>query len=349
MVVSTNRTALQSEFEGLISKTLHLLLQAAQREPDKYLKYSSFDIEKVSCEVLLQQAIGTSFENTIELVGGQYFPDIVANNYYGIEVKTTKSNHWKSIGSSVAEGTRIKGIERIYMLFGKLAHPIDFRCRPYEACLSEVVVTHSPRYQIDMNLREGETFFDKIDIPYDVLRKQENPVKIILDYYRKKLKPGETTWWADSGESKASNVLIRLWNSLSKEEKIEVKLMAYCRFPEIFGASKGKFNRVNLWLATIQGIVVPNVRDLFSAGGQQIMSFENRIYSIPKIIFNISRDFPLVCQALKEIDIFELSEYWGTVITDENVVTKWIDLTAAYAEKITEFPLKRFIEVTYKL
>ena len=58
------------------------------------------------------------------------------------------------------------------MLFAKLASPIEFRCRPYEECLSEVVVTHSPRYLIDMNLAIGKTIFDKIKTPYNELRKK---------------------------------------------------------------------------------------------------------------------------------------------------------------------------------
>ena len=77
------------------------------------------------------------------------------------------------------------------MLFAKLASPIEFRCRPYEEVLSEVVVTHSPRYLIDMNLEEGKTIFDKIKMPYDTLRKKENPIRPIVDYYKSKLKPGE--------------------------------------------------------------------------------------------------------------------------------------------------------------
>ena len=131
--------------------------------------------------------IGTPFENSIELISGQRFPDIIANKYYGVEVKTTIKNHWTTTGNSVLEGTRVDGIERIYMLFGKMVSPIEFKCRPYEECLSEVVVTHSPRYLINMDLKEGNTIFDKLKIPYDTLRKEQNPVKPIIDYYRKRL------------------------------------------------------------------------------------------------------------------------------------------------------------------
>ena len=70
-------------------------------------------LEKVY-EILCHQVQGTVFEGMVELISGQRFPDIVVGGYYGVEVKTTKSEHWKSTGSSVAEGTRVEGVERIY-------------------------------------------------------------------------------------------------------------------------------------------------------------------------------------------------------------------------------------------
>ena len=51
----------------------------------------------------------------------------LSQGYYGVEVKTTKSDQWKSTGSSVAEGTRVEGVERVYLLFGKMGRPADFR------------------------------------------------------------------------------------------------------------------------------------------------------------------------------------------------------------------------------
>ena len=155
-------------------------------------------------------AVGTVFENSIELIGGQKFPDIVAKKYYGIELKTTTQNHWKTTGNSVLESTRVDDVERIFMLFAKLASPIEFRCRPYEEVLSEVVVTHSPRYLIDINLEQGKTIFDKIKMPYDTLRKKESPIKPIVDYYKSKLKPGEELWWMDAeNNSKPSSIVIK--------------------------------------------------------------------------------------------------------------------------------------------
>jgi hypothetical protein len=162
-------------------------------------------LENVVAEVMTEKAKGTPFENSIELISGQKFPDIIANKFYGVEVKTTKQNHWTTTGNSVLESTRVDGIERIYMLFGKMINPIEFKCRPYEDCLSDVVVTHSPRYLINMDLQAGQTIFDKLDIPYNTLRNFPNPIKPITDYYRQFLKPGEEVWWLDQEEPKSTD------------------------------------------------------------------------------------------------------------------------------------------------
>lgn len=308
-----------------------------------YLKYSSTDLEKVTKDILQNCAIGTPFENTIELISGQSFPDIIAYKYYGVEVKTTKTNHWKSIGSSVAEGTRVKGIERIFMLFGKMCDPVDFMCKPYEDCLSGVVVTHSPRYLIDMNLDKGETFFDKINIPYDYLRKQENPIKTILDYYRNQLKPGETTWWADTGVSKKSNIIVRLWHSVDPKEKIDIKMKAICLFPELFGKSPTKYHRLNLWLASVEGVVAPNVRDLFTAGGQQSIEFNGKEYIVPKIIYTLCSSAPIIKSYLSDYDIEELREYWKIEVTPDNVFDTWVNLVDEHAKKIAKFSVKDYM------
>src|SRR5690554_7283832 len=89
-----------------------------------------------------------------------------------------------------------------------------------------------------MNLEQGKTIFDKIKMPYDTLRKKENPIRPIVDYYKSKLKPGEELWWMDAeNNSKASNIVIRIWNNLSLKEKQELKSRAMVYFPELFGNS----------------------------------------------------------------------------------------------------------------
>jgi hypothetical protein len=208
MIISANSGPNRHEFDLLLNLTITELNSHANKSPKVISVLNGNKLEPYVRDVLTDLAIGTPFENSIELIGGQKFPDIVARKYYGIEVKTTTQNHWKTTGNSVLESTRVDKVDRIFMLFAKLANPIEFKCRPYEECLSEVVVTHSPRYLIDMNLGIGQTIFDKIKTPYDVLRKNENPIKPIVDYYKSKLKPGQDLWWIDQENEKQVILLL---------------------------------------------------------------------------------------------------------------------------------------------
>ena len=228
MVISVNSDPNRAEFEVLLDNTLDSLRKAASKQSKKYLDLLGNKLESEVFDILTYNAKNTVFDGSIELISGQKFPDIIAKKYYGIEVKTTtKANSWKSTGSSVAEGTRVEGIERIFMLFGKMSTPVEFMCKPYEDCLSEVVVTHSPRYLIDMNLKKGETIFDKLDIAYDELRRQPNPIKTILNYYRKQLKAGDEVWYLEQNTTQSTNIIIKMWNNLSITERTEFMIQGF--------------------------------------------------------------------------------------------------------------------------
>ena len=346
MIISVNSKADKQTFEGLLSCSLFSLQQRAEENPQRYSTLLGNKLEREVVEVLNENAIHTPFENSIELVSGQRFPDIVAKKYYGIEVKTTKENHWKSTGSSVAEGTRVCDVERIFMLFGKMCDPIEFRCRPYEECLSEVVVTHSPRYLINMDLKCGETFFDKINIPYNDLRKQDNPIKTVVDYYKSQLKVGERLWWMgdEEKEQTTSSLIIRLWNHLDKELQESLKLQGYCLFPELLGKSNDKFNRFAIWLSSTKAIVCPNVRDQFTAGGRSVLTINNDKLVVPQIYLRLYNNIEKIKEMLQETSADILSEYWNCVVLEHNKLNTWKQLVLQNcAEKSLQRILDNFI------
>jgi len=354
MIVSVNSDPNRSEFNMLLSSTISELNVHAKNSSKKVATLLGRDLEPYVKDLMTDLAIGTAFENSIELIGGQKFPDIVAKKYYGIEVKTTTQNHWKTTGNSVLESTRVDSVERIFMLFAKLASPIEFRCRPYEEVLAEVVVTHSPRYLIDMNLEQGKTIFDKIKMSYDTLRKKDNPIKPIVDYYKSKLKPGEELWWMDAeNNSKPSSIVIRIWNNLSLKEKHDLKNQAMIYFPELFGNSNDKFGRLAIWLVTREAVVCPNVRDLFTAGGKDDYKIGKKVYKkVPRIILNVFENAVGIAEIIIFTPANELSEYWGIKTTDKKKLFDWIDLVVENAKKIQDakhLNIKQILtEITFK-
>lgn len=332
MIVSENRTPPEEIFRRLMANTDAVLNADAQCREDYYTGRGGQRLEKDVFDAICECAKGTPFENSIQLVSGSAFPDIVAGGYYGVEVKSTNKNHWTSIGSSILESTRVDGVERIYLTFGKLGKPVQFLSKPYQDCLSGIAVTHYPRYQINMQLSENETIFHKMGITYDELRKMDNPVEPVSRYYRSQLKPGESLWWAGNRIEEAAPVMVRLWTSLNLEEKDRLCAQGYAFFPEIFSSD---YKRYTLWLVTAKGIVHTDVRDSFSAGGKVERPLSSgELVRVPAVFGRAWRYRELIRAAIENADAEILREFWHlSGPLPEDRLAYWCDL-AASASKI---------------
>lgn len=337
MIISENNIPSIVEFRALMKNTDILLNTEAIGKESYYKGRNGTELEEDVYEALTRCSKNTPFEGTIQLVSGSSFPDIVANKFYGVEVKSTNKNHWKSIGSSILESTRDQNVERIFLTFGKLGKPIAFKSRPYEECLSGISVTHYPRYQIDMELGVGETIFDKMGIPYDDLRKMDNPVVPVSNYYKQNLKTGESLWWASNGNIDESAVppTVRLWTTLSPDEKTLYTIKGYALFPEILTPnSSKKYQRYALWLATNCGIINTNIRDQFSAGGKVDIKTSNNIYNrVPAAFGRIEKHKDLLVETILSTPEGLLKEHWQQLCINKNRVLNWIHLASLAAGK----------------
>lgn len=334
-------------FEEVLARAVEALRREARERAALYASLSGSRLEGKVCEVLGRCAEGTPFEGAVRLVSGQRFPDIVVGGYYGVEVKTTQADHWKSTGSSVAEGTRVEGVERIYLLFGKMGgRRADFRFKRYEDCLSEVVVTHSPRYAIDMDLPPGGTIFEKMGISYDDLRRQERPTRAILNYYRARLKPGEQVWWLDGEQEPASSIVIRVWQSLSPAERESYRVKGFGYFPEILGNRQTKFQRFTMWLATHEGVVCHNIRDNYTSAGRGVVRVGGVAYGdVPKILVVLGGLLPAVRRLVEDTPASALSEYWNQAVSEDDKWRSWLRLAARHCATIPhgDLPLDKFL------
>lgn len=335
MIVAENNKPSISDFRILMKRTDELLNNEAVDRQEYYSKRNSTLLETDVFDALCRCAVNTPFEDTISLVSGASFPDIVANRFYGVEVKSTIKNHWKSIGSSILESTRDPNVERIFLTFGKLGKPVSFMSRPYEECLAGISVTHYPRYQIDMQLQAGETIFDKMGIPYDELRKMDNPVAPVSRYYKSKLKPGESLWWAADAteEETAAPPILRLWTSLSSEQKNSYTVKGYALFPEILSPhSTTKYQRYALWLATNCSIINTNIRDQFSSGGKvDVVTINGTFERVPAAFGRIAKYSDLIEETIMNTSESILMEYWEVDKIAKNPISQWIQIVASNA------------------
>ena len=353
MIVSENTEPELIEFQRLMKKTDAFLNKDAKNHESYYQKRKAQLLEEDVRDALEACAKGTKFEKTIQLISGAQFPDIQIKNFYGVEVKSTIKNHWTSTGSSILESTRDTNIHRIYMTFGKLGHPVEFRSRPYEECLSEIAVTHYPRYKINMELKKGETIFDKIGVSYDELRKLDNPVEPVSNYYKSKLKPGEKLWWASDStiDDQTVPMTVKLFSRLEPDEQEKIRCMLYALFPQILGKGNDKYNEPALYLMTRFGIVNPSFRDMFSAGGQEELPLRTGVLvRMPAAFGRIAKNKDLIKETLDETSEKALSENWGIPVHSKNKLLQWIDLCASkYASTNNNLGYETAVEVLEKI
>ena len=235
----------------------------------------------------------------------QHFPDILLDDTtYGVEVKSVKDKTWISTGSSIVETLRESEIEKVFLLFGRLSAPeIDFRCKPYEECLYEIAVTHSPRYLINMDMNASDkTIFEKMGTSYEQFRKMgDRQISLVRQHYRNKFKGCNNKtmpWWINDESTTITHPTelynpsceFRILSDLSDKVKEYFKLCSYALFPEIFGTDQNKFRKPSLWLCSRFSIICANVRDFFTAGGTVNIYINEQLTwkNVPKIVANLS-------------------------------------------------------------
>jgi len=352
MIISTNRSPNLDEFKHLVDNVTLKLNDDAVRRSSYYLKRNAQLLEDDVYAFLNNTANGTKFEGTIQKISGQRFPDIVAGKYYGVEVKSSKDEKWVTLGGSVNESTRVEDVERIFLTFGKLIDPIEFRSRPYEDCLSDVVVTHYPRYKIDMNLKNGETIFEKMKTTYDDLRLSENPVDEIVNYYRNQLVPGESLWWTGKvtkdDPAEAAPMKIRIMRTLAMDEKQMFKKYGLALFPELTSNSTTKYERFSLWLVANYGVISTSTRDLFSAGGQGIIETKNKVYKdIPRVILHVNENKDFISTIIKNTNESILCETWNVKKIEKDRLGQWIEIISNYCN-IEHYNTNEVINAIFK-
>jgi len=328
MIISENSRPPIGEFTKLLEALNSSLKLKSKKTPSAFIGCDPGDFEKeIVFTTLKEVAKDTPFNGHILHIGGHKFPDIVVKDIYGVEVKTTKQNKWTSTGNSVFESTRVVTIEKIFIFFAKLARPIDFKYKPYQDCLEDIAVTHSPRYLIDMELPVGTSIFDKMGIDYETLRNLSNPVATFREYY-KKTKPGEEPWWlgspTDPDESELVKPVIQIFGDLPIIERDSYIAKAMVLFPEVFSNKKKKYMRVAQWLAGRYGIIDWKLRDNFSANGQvSIQLGSNKYQSIPKIYKVLKDNIEIIFNYLNNAKSADLDYYWGESDPVETNVNRW--------------------------
>ncbi|MBP7857340.1 MAG: hypothetical protein KAZ98_05655 [Prevotella sp.] len=316
----------------LLSKSISYMNDIAREDPSIYMHMSGSDVEVLSCNSMKEVAPSVGFpQERIDLVSGHAFPDIILHACnYGVEIKSTQKDSWTSTGSSIVESSRNKEAERIYMLFGKLGGSPEFRCKPYQQCLSNIAVTHAPRYLIDMDLNASESIFSKMNTDYDVFRLLPETEKIskVRQYYIEKARNEnkyEMPWWMEE----TTNVNLAFYNDLAPEAKNEILARACILFRSLYSRDgRNRYRPISLWLCNNYSLLCPNMRDDFSAGGQcYVINGEPLKTPYPHIVVELLKNHDQIKALLHHPDediLRSISDYWDFSYKRADLYGSWL-------------------------
>lgn len=260
----------------------------------------------------------------------QAFPDIALGEY-GVEVKFTLNDTWRSVANSILENQRIEDVKYIYIVFGKMGGIPEVRWNNWSDSVIHVRTSHVPRYEVDVDKNLGNTrqsLFQLMGIDYDDFRIL--PMNEKMKYvraYAKKLHPDEHLWWIESTADELHTTgQARLFTSLSSEEKLRYRAEAALLCPEIVksGRTRNKYDRLVIFLLTYYGIICHQARDLFSAGSVGNPSNDRKIGNYIENALHLLE--PYMVKAADTLDGNLFAEYWNENCPPENRIKRWLQM-----------------------
>jgi hypothetical protein len=253
------------------------------------------------------------------------FPDIVLGQF-GVEVKFTVNDTWRSVANSIFEGFRNKEVKHIYVVFGKMGGDPSVRWDRYEDCVMHVRTSHVPRFEIEIGTKRP--LFPKFGITYEQFStlSADQRMQHIRKYARDRLKRGEALWWLESSPEKALELQVRPFLQLEEEAKLKLRAEASLLFPQIVGSSHNRTKYVAplTFLLSYHGILA--ARDIFSAGSATARrgTPESKLRGGE----HVRRALQVIQNHMIEAAHYLPSElfvtYWGSDIPPESRIREWL-------------------------
>jgi hypothetical protein len=315
----------QARFESVLDEIASLLRTEAQAKPFIDAKQFENRVRETTQSIIGPGVIDFSPH-------AQAFPDIAVGKF-GIEVKFTTNDTWRSVANSVLETNRIEEVSKVYVMFGKMGGAPDVRWGDYEKCVMHVRTSHVPRFEVEIGAKNS--LFDQMGISYDDFRvsAMEDKMRYIRQYARGKLKEGERLWWLEDapGQEHTLPIQARLYTNLEDWEKTKLRAEAILLCPQIVKSSgaKHKYDDVALFMLTYHGVLCHQTRDLFSAGSVANPTNDDKggIY----IARALKLMEPALVDAALRLDTALFEEYWGYAVAPEDRIREWLRVADKYA------------------
>ena len=266
----------------------------------------------------------------------QAFPDIAMGDY-GVEVKYTTADTWRSIANSILETQRVDGVKYIYLVFGKMGGVPEVKWGEYEDSVIHVRTSHVPRFEVEIcddPNQKKESLFHQMGIRYEYFHRLDMQEKMkYIRAYARKIHPDGRLWWIEDRETEEHTLPIqaRLYTNLSTEEKTRLRAEAALVCPKIVksGRDRRKYDDVVLFLLTYHGVLCHQARDLFSAGSVANPKNDDKggIY-IERALKLIEEE---MVKAAEEMDDAIFIEYWNESVPPNMRIQRWLEKADEYA------------------
>jgi hypothetical protein len=318
-----------AEFEEFLARVCAALTDAVRLDTTLH---TSAGFQTAVGDTLEELAAGTFFALTGK-AHPHVFPDFSLGEF-GVEVKFTKNDTWRSVANSVFEGRRSEDVRHVYIVFGKVGGAPEVRFARYDDCIIHVRTSHVPRFEVDVTATES-LFETTLGVTYEKFSQLRDAEKMeyIRRYARSRLTEGERLWWlgdeddgdGDDGSTHTLPLGARLYTTLSMDEKLQVTAEAALLCPRVVAPSrsKKKYDDVALYLITYHGILAHQARDLFSAGSaadrRDATPDENHIRSALRGVE------PEMLAAAETLPMALFEEYWAESPAPETRITRWLE------------------------
>ncbi len=269
----------------------------------------------------------------------QAFPDIVVGEF-GVEVKFSDKDTWRSIANSIFEGRRNSDVKHVYVIFGKKGGVPAVKWADYANSIIHVRTSHVPRFEIELDSLRP-TLFSVFGVTYEGFQalEIEQRMEHVRRYARSRLKDGERLWWLESGKDDTDHSLdlqAKLYTSLQNSEKRQMRAEAALLCPSVVkpSRSKKKYDDAALYLLTYRGVLCTQVRDLFSAGSVAMRASSIRGGNYIERSLSDIQDEMKIAAATLEDALFV--EYWGRSVAPDKRISEWLKLADHHAKGVWE-------------
>lgn len=322
-----------------INNVLQKLTERIERNKDYLQTTQGTQFEKIIDDLL--QIISENQTHFLFYHNGEHsFPDfsiIIDEKRYGLEVKYSNSGSWVTNGNSVFETISHKGNDiednyhEIYIIYGRKPkkrenlNQLEVKYDKYENAVSDITVTHSPRYRLQMRNENEESVFSLIDLPYKEFRllSVEEKNHLIRDYFKQKQSEQDKWYMPLSLEVDSESVQPQLFEDLAFEQRellLAEVLILY--WEDLFANHRSNYKRIVSYLVSKYFVVSASLRDKFSASGkinidgldldlqypQILKTYQDKLPLIKQLIEDPDDEFELLCYSIWEESSLDVSE-----------------------------------------